>query len=69
MLGFRDQFYFSKVFKKYMEMTPVDYKKRADIEGVFFRILIKIKKKLYICAVLYMKLGFVFETISSEVII
>ncbi len=35
----------------------------------FFRILIKIKKKLYICAVLYMKLGFVFETISSEVII
>ena len=27
------------------------------------------KKKLYICAVLYMKLGFVFETISSEVII
>ena len=32
MLGFRDQFYFSKVFKKYMEMTPVDYKKRADIE-------------------------------------
>ena len=69
MLGFRDQFYFSRVFKKYMEMTPVDYKKRADIEWVFFRILIKIKKKLYICAVLYMKLGFVFETISSEVII
>ena len=32
MLGFGDQFYFSRVFKKYMEMTPVDYKKRADIE-------------------------------------
>lgn len=30
MLGFRDQFYFSKVFKKYMETTPVEYKKRME---------------------------------------
>lgn len=35
----------------------------------FFPNFDKNKKKLYICAVLYMKLGFVFETISSEVII